>query len=131
MPYFLNKMENKISIKFEDILFWILILAAVAVIIWKLHGSPTDTGAIVGIGTFLISSEALIWKRIFKIEKDFNNNFSKMDKNITVSFMKLRNDFDKNNLIINNRFDKNNIMMNNRFDKIEDKLNLINNKLKK
>ncbi len=113
MPYSSDKMKTKIPIKFEDILFWILILAIVAIIIWKLHGSPTDTGTIVGIGTFLISSEALIWKAIFNNDKKTSLKLFEMDKKTAISFIKIKNE------------------MNNRFDKIEDKLNIINNKIKK
>ena len=62
-------------IRFEDVLFWILILGIIGIVLWMLHGSPTDTGAIVGIGAFVATSEILIWKRIFRIEKDTSIGF--------------------------------------------------------
>ena len=109
-----------VKITIEDVVFWIFILLIIGTALWLLHGSPPESSALITIAIFFAGSELMIWKRIFKIENNFNNDFSKMDKNITVSFMKLRSDFDKNNLMINNRFDK-----------IEEKLNIINNKLKR
>ncbi len=68
-------------IKAEDIAFWILILAALAVILWLLHGSPTLENALISIGIFLLSSELLLWKKYFEV-----------DKNVAVSFMRMKHD---------------------------------------
>jgi len=69
------------KLKIEDIVFWILILATVAVILWLLKGSPTLENAVITIGLFIISSELMLWKKYFEI-----------DKNTAVSFMRLKND---------------------------------------
>jgi len=84
--------------KIDDIVFWILILAAIGVIVWLLSGSPTTESALVAIGLFIISSEIFLWKKYFEI-----------DKNVTVSFVKLRSD-------INNRFDRIEKMIKNKID---------------
>ena len=72
------------KIKIEDIIFWIIILAIIALAIWLLAGSPTDTSAIVALVAFVAASEILLWKALFKI-----------DKKTTVGFMRLKNDLDK------------------------------------
>ena len=97
----------------EDIIFWIFILIIIGTALWLLKGSPPEIDAIITIGIAVAGSELLIWKKIFSVEKDFNREISKIDKSITISFMKMKNDLDKMNSVINN------------------KLNIINNKLKK
>ncbi len=98
-----------VKITIEDIIFWIFILIIIGTALWLLHGSPPESSAIITVALAFAGSELLIWKKIFLIEK-----------RTTIGFMKMKHEFDKNNLMINNRFDK-----------IEDKLNIINNKLKK
>lgn len=115
MLYFIDKM---IKLKIEDIIFWILIIATIAVILWKLFGSPSDLATIIAIGTFLLSSEILIWKTIFKIDKDNNLKVSQIDKKTSLGFMKVKHDIEKM------RFE-----MNHRFNNIENKLNEISKKL--
>ena len=105
MPYFMFKM---VKIRIEDIVFWILVFATISVMIWKLFGSPTDIGTIMGVGTFLLTSEILIWKKIFSIESK-----------TAIGFIKVKHNLES----MENR-------INNRFDKIEDSLNNIENKIK-
>ena len=69
------------KIKIEDIIFWILIIAAISIIIWLLNGSPTTESALVSIGLFIISCDIFLWKKYFEL-----------DKNAAVSFTKLKND---------------------------------------
>ena len=69
------------QIKIEDIVFWAIIIAIIALAIWLLFGSPTDTSAIIALAVFIAASEILLWKAIFSI-----------DKRTSVGFMKLRND---------------------------------------
>ena len=75
-------MFKMVKIKIEDIIFWILVFATIAVIIWKLVGSPTDMGTIIGIGSFILSSEILIWKKIFSIESKTTIGFMKVKHNL-------------------------------------------------
>ena len=69
------------KIKFEDVMFWVAIIAIIGIVLWMLHGSPTDSGAIVGLGAFVAMSEILIWKKIFGIEK-----------NTSIGFMNVKHD---------------------------------------
>lgn len=85
------------KLKAEDIAFWILILAAIFVILWLLNGSPTLESSVVSIGLFIIGSEIMLWKSHFKI-----------DKNTAIGFVKAKNDLDevKSKLvIIDNKLD--------------------------
>lgn len=114
MLYYLDKMKGKHyerRIRIEDVLFWILILVSTAIIIWKLFGSPTDLATIISVGTFLITSEILLWKYVLKI-----------DKNTSMEFMRVKNSF----LRVKHEIEKFRIDVDHRFDIIENKLdNLI------
>lgn len=118
MSYSSDKMGKeyypKRKVRFEDIVFWILIFATIAVILWKLFGSPSDIATIITIGIFIISSEALIWKYVFNLDKKTAVEFMKV-KNI---FTTVKHDIEKIKIEMNNRFDK----MDNRFDIIDNKL---------
>jgi hypothetical protein len=102
-----------VKITIEDVVFWIFILIIIGTALWLLHGSPPESSAIITIGIAVAGSELLIWRTIFNNDKKNSLKLSEMDKKTAISFIKIKNE------------------MNNRFDKIEDKLNLINNKLKR
>jgi len=72
------------KIKLENIAFWILILAAVGVAIWLLIGSPTIEQGLLMITIFIATSEILLWKALFRI-----------DKKSAVGFEKVKSRFDK------------------------------------
>ena len=59
----------------DDIIFWMLIIAALAVILWVLHGSPTAESALVSIGIFFLSSELFLWRKYFDLDKKIAVNF--------------------------------------------------------
>lgn len=101
--------ELPMKIKLEDILIWIFIAIAIGTALWLLHGSPPEIDAVVAVGIAIGGSDLLIWKKIFSI-----GNKTALD------FMKTRHEIDK--LGIN---------MNNQFKEINNKLNNIENKLKK
>jgi len=65
----------------EDVAFWMLMLATLTVILWLLKGSPTLESSLITVGLFIISSEILLWKKYFEV-----------DKETAVSFTKLKND---------------------------------------
>ena len=92
------------KIKIEDILFWIIILLIIAVAIWKLIGSPTDTATLISITLFIASSEILLWRAIFSIEKKSS-----------LGFVKMKNDLEKYQMNLNFKLDK----ANENIDKIE------------
>ncbi len=69
-------------IRFEDVIIWILIVGIIGIALWMLHGSPSDAGAIVGIGLFVAASELVLWKNMFKVEKD-----------VSISFVKAKSEF--------------------------------------
>ncbi len=75
-------MENKSKPK--DILFWILILAAIGIAVWLLVGSPTIEQGLLMITIFIATSEILLWKKIFSV-----------DKKTVISFEKVKSGFDK------------------------------------
>ena len=97
-----------VKLTIEDIIFWIFILIIIGTAIWLLSGSPPEMDALISIGLAVAASELLIWKKMFSVE----------EKTI-IGFMKIKNDMNKNNLNVSHRFDR-----------IEDKLNMINSKLK-
>ena len=72
MPY-LDKM-----VKIEDIIFWILILSIIAIALWMLSGSPTETNALISIALFVSASELMLWKTLFKIDKKTSVGFIKV-----------------------------------------------------
>ena len=74
------------KLKAEDIVFFISIGLALFVLLWLLHGSPMLDNALISIGTFIITSEVLLWRKYFE-----------MDRNMMVGFYKVKNDFDKLN----------------------------------
>jgi len=74
----------KTGIKMEDIVFWLLIIAIIAVALWLLRGSPTEVGALTAITVFVAASEILIWKNLFG-----------MDKRTAVGFERVKLHFDK------------------------------------
>ncbi len=90
------------EIKIEDIVFWIIILLTIGLAIWLLFGSPTDTASIIAIAIFVTSSEALIWRHLFKEDKETAIRFEKLDKKTAISFEKIKNNMDVKFLEINN-----------------------------
>ena len=120
MEYFLNKMETKYKykIKFEDIMFWIIMAGLFGLALWMLSGSPTEVGAIIGIMGFVGASEIMLWKYLFKINNKSSLKLSKLDNKTQISFIKLRNN-------MNNRFDNIDKKLNN----MDKKFNIIENKL--
>lgn len=81
-------------IKIEEIVFWILIALIVGLAVWKLFGSPSDTASLIALALFVASSELLIWRFMFNV-----------DKRTAIGFVKLRGDID------------------NRFNRVDNKLN--------
>lgn len=67
--------------KIEDVALWIFLLAALAIIIWLLHGSPTLEQALVSLVVLLLSSEFLLWKKYYEV-----------DKSTAVAFTTVKND---------------------------------------
>ena len=79
------------KLKIEDIVFWILILATVAVILWLLKGSPTLENTVITVGLFILGSELMLWRKYFEV-----------DKNTAVGFVKVKSDLDKINSKLEN-----------------------------
>lgn len=82
-------------LKIEDLIFWILIIAVIGVAIWLLSGSPTLESSLVSIALFMAGSEVLIWKSLFKI-----------DKNTVVSFANFKNDLSNKHKELNDKLTK-------------------------
>ena len=97
-------------VKIRDVIFWVLILAAIRVAIWLVFGSPsTEEGLLIII--IVADSEILLWMSLFSI-----------DKNVAISFAKMKHDLHNRSKDLNNKSSE----INNRLGKIE---NLINNKI--
>lgn len=71
-------------VKIKDIIFWILILASIGVAIWLFVGSPTIEQGLLMITIFIATSEILLWKNMFSI-----------DKRTAIGFEKVKSRFDK------------------------------------
>lgn len=67
-----------------DVVFWIIIAALIAVALWYLKGSPTLVGALISIALFTATSEILLWKKIYEL-----------DKKSAIRYVKTKNDLDK------------------------------------
>ena len=99
-----------VKIKLEDIVFWILIIVIVAIIVWKLFGSPSDTAILMTSVLFMISIILTLWKKVYNIERKTE-----------VGFMKVRGDLNTIKIDINYmRKDINSI--NNKLENIQDNL---------
>ncbi len=72
------------GVKIEDIIFWLLVLAVLGIVLWLLHGSPTVEDALLSITVLLLSSEFLLWKKYYLV-----------DKNTAVSFMRFKKDLEQ------------------------------------
>lgn len=73
-------------IKIQDIIFWIIIALIVGLAIWLMLGSPTIEAGLISLALFVASSVILLWKAIFKI-----------DKNVSMGFLKVKNKLEKIN----------------------------------
>ena len=71
-------MKKTAGIKIEDIVFWILIALAIAIVVWKLFGSPSDVATLMSFALFIVGSEILLWKALFSIEKKTACGFMKI-----------------------------------------------------
>jgi len=92
-----------VKITIEDILFWIIIAFIIGILIWMLSGSPTIEGALISLGGAIISSELLLWKRFYSI-----------DKRTTIGFIKIRNDIKILEMNLNSKLDNINNKLNNK-----------------
>src|SRR3989338_1346743 len=82
-------MERTISIV-DHVLFWILILAIIATVIWLAFGSPEFEKSLLMIMIFVAGSELLLWRTLFAI-----------DKKSSIGFERVRPDFKQ----VNSRLD--------------------------
>jgi len=80
------------KIKIEDIVFWLIIIVMLAIAIWKMFGSPTDTSTLISIIIFVAMSEILLWKAIFNMDKRTAIRFTNIDKNTSLGFTNIKND---------------------------------------
>ncbi len=98
-------------VRVEDIVFWILILAIIAIAVWLLFGSPTLEAGLISVALFVAGSEILLWKAFFAL-----------DKRTAIGFERVRG----NTEITKSSVDS----MNSKLDKIEDSIIKLNKKLK-
>lgn len=79
------------KIKAEDVVFWIIILLIIAIAIWKVFGSPTDTATLITVTLFIAGSEILLWKAVFSLDKKTSCGFTKVKYELS----EMRKDVDK------------------------------------
>ncbi len=84
--HYLDKM-----IKIEHIIFWIAILAIIAIALWLLSGSPPKTNAIISVALFVAVSELTLWKFLFKIDKKTTVGFINVKKDMNINQLKIKN----------------------------------------
>ena len=94
--------SGRMTIKIEDIIFWILIFAIIGIALWLLSGSPTEISAIIAVGIFVASSEIMIWKAFFKNNEKTTIKLEKIDKKTSISFEKVKSRFDKIDIKLEN-----------------------------
>ncbi len=69
--------------KIEDILFWLLMIVVIVITLWLLFGkSPTLESSLIQISLFIVASEILLWKTIFRIDKRTTVGFTKIKNNL-------------------------------------------------
>ena len=83
-------MANRI---FDSILFWIAITLTIIVALWLLHGSPTETGSIIAVALFTATSEVLIWRYMFNLDKNVSISFIKMKNEMNTSFIRIESEW--------------------------------------
>lgn len=76
------------KLKAEDIVFFIVIGLIIFVAIWLLRGSPTLVGAIVSVAIFAATSDILLWRKLFEVDKNTSNGFNKVKHDFEI----VRND---------------------------------------
>jgi len=76
-------------VKIEDIIFWLLIIGIIAIAIWMLSGSPTETNALISLAIFVAGSEILLWKALFNMDKKTVIGFERTKNDINNKFMKI------------------------------------------
>jgi len=81
--------------KIEDIIFWLLIIAVIGVIIWMLSGSPPLENSLLMISIFIATSELLLWKALFKIDKKTALGFEKIKKSMNNNYSQIKNHLNK------------------------------------
>lgn len=79
-------------IKIQDLLFWIIMGLIIGLAIWLVSGSPTIESGLVSLALFVVASEILLWKALFKMDKNTSIGFFKVKKEIQVMKYKLERD---------------------------------------
>jgi len=82
--------------KTRDILFWILILAAIGIAVWLTIGSPTIEEGLLMIVISLAGSEILLWKAIFRIDKRTALGFERIKSKMDMQFSEVKDLIKKN-----------------------------------
>jgi len=77
--------------KISDVLFWLLILAIIAIAIWLLSESSLEINALISITLFVAASEILLWKTLFSNDKKTSTGFEKIKNNLDLKFKDINN----------------------------------------
>lgn len=68
--------------KIEDIAIAVFLLTAFAILLWLLHGSPLTENALIGVGTLIISTQFILWKGLYEVDKKAAVSFTKFKSDI-------------------------------------------------
>ena len=69
--------------KLEDIVFWFIIAALIGLAFWLFRGSPTTESAIISVAVFVATSEMLLWRKMFEVEKKTAVSFAWLKSDVT------------------------------------------------
>ena len=81
-------------IKIQDIIFWIIIALIIGLAIWLMSGSPTTESGLISLALFVAASAILLWKAIFKIDKNTSIGFFKVKKELQIIKYRLEHDME-------------------------------------
>lgn len=78
----------------EDIVIWVLIVATLAIIIWKLFGSPSDLATTLTLSLFIIGMITAIGKKTHSIDKETSKGFLKVKHDLETMKKDVNHGFD-------------------------------------
>lgn len=79
------------GIKIEDIVFFAILSAVLAIAFWLLHGSPALENALVSFVVLIIMAEFMIWKKYFEVDKKSAVTFTKLRSSVESINSRLKN----------------------------------------
>ena len=82
--------DKMAGIKIEDVVFWAAIIVLIAMMIWKLFGSPSVVDMLIAGVSFLVITVMALWRFSHTLDK----RIMKVDNKTTIGFTKVKADTD-------------------------------------